>query len=223
MRNTVRIAVCSAALVALSGLAYAAPSLPVSIVNLPLSVTGTVSVGNTVPVTGTVNANITSGSVGIATTAANPLYVEGGDTARHAVEAACDVLFDSTGQAGCTLSTGGGAPLVPAGQILVIESISCRASVNHLSNPYSDLLLLISMPAAPNHANFYHNFLMSRFLSLTDGSPQLDYYAFATPMKMYAYGFPAATTNVFVQIQAGPFTAGVGGLTCSVSGYYVAQ
>ena len=223
MRDSLRFAVCSAALVALSGVAYAAPSLPVSIVNVPLPVTGTVNVGNTVPVTGTVNANITSGSIGISNTAGNPLYVEQGDTARHAVEAACDVLFDSSGQAGCNLSVGGGAPLVPAGQILVIESLSCRASVNHVSNPYSDLLLLISMPAAPNHANFYHNFLMSRFLSLTDGSPQLDYYAFAAPMKMYAYGFTSGTTNVFVQVQAGPFTSSVGGLTCSVSGYYVAQ
>lgn len=200
------------ALLALAGHAGAAPAIPVTVVNTP-----SVSVANPVSVTGTVNVNSAK---------ASPLFVDTDNPTRAAIGASCDATFDGTGHATCALSTTYPAtPLVPAGHTLVIETVTCSASINAAGSPYTygQLPVQLIMGAPPTGANFYHWFLMTRYLSLTGGSPQLDYYRLTSPTKMYAASVNGGSTNVYVDAQIGPSTANIGGVSCSVSGYLVAQ
>jgi hypothetical protein len=198
--------------------ATAATSIPVTVVNTP-----SVTVANPVTVTGTVNA---TGTVNVNSGKANPVFVDTDVNARNAIGASCDATFDANGHAICPLSTTYPAtPLVPAGRTLVIETLTCAASVNGAGTPYTygQLPVQLVMAAPPNGANFYHWFLLTRYLSLTNGSPQLDYYRLTSPTRMYAASVNGGSTDVYVDAQIGPSTANVGGVSCSISGYLVAQ
>jgi hypothetical protein len=173
----------------------------------PVPVSGTVAV-STLPA---VTLSGTS-AVSFSNTSSTPLFVDTGDTTRSGIGASCDSSFDSAGFAQCVIAT------VPAGQILVIETITCSASVATGSQIVPIVLNMGGTPiggGAPISLN--HRLLLTR--SATNGS--LDYYGITTPVRMYAAGGTDGSTNVSVFVGVGTSTANVGDLGCAISGHIV--
>jgi hypothetical protein len=218
-----------AAVLALVGTAATAQTTNVNVVNTPtVRVISPVKVGvvNTVPVTGTVNANITNGSVAVSNTKAAPLFVDTGDSARAAVGGECNGAFalasNGAGVASCTLAT------VPAGETLVIETITCRASIVQPSNPYLQLpaLLTVGAPTIGNPtsiAAIAHTLLLTPTVTLTGGNPPFTYFGLTAALRAYSASPATGSTNVGVELQAGGQTNGQGGIDCAFSGYTVTQ
>jgi len=200
------------------------PSIPVNVTNTPLPVTGNVNANITngsVPVSGTVAVSslppVTlngASSVSVSNTSAAPLFVDNGYTARTAIGAECDAQFDSSGQVNCSLAT------VPAGHTLVIETITCAASVA-TGSPIVPILLNMGGPpiGGGSPISLNHRLLLTKATSI--GS--LDYYGLTTPVKMYAAATAGGSTGVSVSMQVGPSTANQGDGTCAISGYLVTQ
>jgi hypothetical protein len=202
----------------------------VNVVNTPtVRVTNPVlrvGVTNTVPVTGTVNANITNGSVTVSNAKAAPLFVDTEGSTRAAVGAECDGTFavasNGSGVASCTLAT------VPAGETLVIETITCRGTIVQPSTPYLQLPVFLTV-AAPQLGNptslssITHTLLLTPILTLTGANPPLTYFGITAPLRVYSASSAAGSTSVGVQVQAGGQTSGQGGVDCAFSGYTVTQ
>jgi hypothetical protein len=203
-------------LVAVSGLAilvaglYAVNGTPASAAATPI-----VKVVNTpaeaVPVVG--NVRVHNGS-------ANPLNVD----IANAVGASCDGSFDAGGVAQCNIAT------IPEGQILVIEEVTCGASVLAGARIGSILLgmgspAVPSDPPVPGIRPVNHTLVLTRLFSVLDGSPQHDYYGLTNQVKMYAFGgLPGigGSSTVFVNAQSGG-TLNTGGVDCTISGHMLAQ
>jgi hypothetical protein len=180
-----------------------------------------VGVSGNVPVTGTVSANITNGSVAVSNTKAAPLFVDTGESARAAVGGECNGNF-SAGVAACTLAT------VPASQTLVIEMITCRASIVQPSTPFPQLpvLLNVGVPVIGNPATSYfvsHTLLLTPTSTLTGSSPPFTYFGVMAPMRVYSVSPAAGSTAVGVELHAAGQTDGQGGVVCTFSGYTVIQ
>jgi hypothetical protein len=193
--------ICLTGALGLASTAIAAPALPVTVVNVP-----SVNVANQVSV---------SGSVGVTNTKVAPLFVDTGNSARAAFAATCTAKYDSSGVATCALGS------APAGQILVIETISCNASLVNAAAPDNLLqlpvLLGFDAPAlGGGTSSLIHQLVLTHWLGIADSTPPLDYYALsATAVRITG-------TNVVVQAQTQPPQPATTGLTCAISGYAVA-
>jgi hypothetical protein len=203
--------------------ANAAKTNDVTVVNTPAEPVPTVVTNTPLPVQGTVNAHITNAivpisgtvavsslpAVGISNTSSTPLFVDTGDSARAGIGAACDANYDGSGVAQCTLAT------VPVGQILVIETITCGASV---ATGSAVLPIRLAMGAQPigGGAPFYvfHRLVLTK----TDTLSGLDDYGITTPVRMYVAGGTGVSVNSSITS-----SAGVGSLACAISGHMAAQ
>jgi hypothetical protein len=133
-----------------------------------------------------------------------------------------DDVRDANGVAECTITS------VPEGQILVIEQITCAVSAQHGVPIFAPVLTMASpaVPPSTQLLNLNHWLVPTFNGSVTDGSPQIDYYSLTTQVRMYASGGApgsAASYPVFVSSQLGPLTAGVGQLYCAISGHLTPQ
>ena len=211
----------AAAVMAFLSTASVAQTTNVDVVNTPsvrvanpvLRVGGSVTVVNPaaspVPVSGSVNATI-AGSV------------DAQGSARAAVSGYCTVanLYPS-GTGNCVLAS------VPAGQILVIESILCRALVP-AGVPFNVVILQLQAPAPGAGLQG-----LNHLLTLTP-TPNASFggntaYSLVTPIKLYAFGAAANSgagpTPVSVGVQAGalPPTNENPSLYCSMAGVVEGQ
>ena len=182
----------------LGSAAFAASSIPVTVVNPSLPVTGT---------------------VGVANAKTNPLFADTDGAARSAFTASCTTPYDSSGVATCTLAG------VPAGQAAVIETVSCNASLVQ-ANPPPDTLVQLPVllgftgpVLGGGTQGQIHQLVLTRWLSIPDGNPPLDYYALgATQVRITAV---AGNSPMLVQAQAGGAQPPSAGLSCTISGHTV--
>ena len=158
--------------------------------------------------------NTAAEPVPVGNTSSTPLFVNTGDSTRAAIGAQCDAHFDATGFAQCQIAT------VPAGQILVIETITCTASVA-TGTPVVPIVLNMGGPPIGGGAPISLNHRLLLTLAASNGS--LDYYGLTTPVKMYAAGGTGGSTGVFVFTGVGPGSANTGDLGCAISGHMASQ
>jgi hypothetical protein len=217
MRSTLR-RTCSSSLRAGAWLAFAAltsllpaaasaaPSIPVTVVNTP-----------------TVNANVTNATVGVSNSSAAPLFVTTQGAAASGVGSSCDVNLaasgSTTGTLQCQLST------VPAGKVLVIETLTCFALVVD-GTPFSTLVLTTGspnplLPAVGPLSTLNHFLPLTRQASGDYGS--LNAYGLISPVRIYAFGPTAAnggTVPIYVFGSVGyPAINGNPSLGCTMSGH----
>ena len=182
-----RRALLSLCAAAASASAFAAPSIPVTVTNSPA-----VTIANTP----TVNANISG-----------PIDAQG--SARSAVSTYCFVqsIDTATGNSSCTLAQ------IPAGKILVVESVLCFAHIPD-TIPFKSILLTMGAPN-PEFPGAGNQSTVNHFLMMTP-TPNGDYggnhtYMATAPIKLYAFGPPAAnggTGSLWANVQIGPYTIG---------------
>jgi hypothetical protein len=195
------------------------PAIPVSVVNTPL------------PVQGTVNANV-SGTVGVSslpavqlsgtptvnlnTTPATPLYVDADRSARNGFNSSCFTgnIDPINGQAGCTILT------IPAGRQVVIETISCQAELYAGHGP-GDVQLIV--PNVPFGGGAVTNESHLLTLSKQAGDATLDIWRMTSPLKAYASAPAQGAVGVGVFFRADPSLPNPQGILCTISGYEVGQ
>ncbi len=197
-------------------------SVPVSVVNTPLPVQGTVNANINNPsftVTGTVGVSslppVTLGgtsAVSLSNTKTTPVFVDTDNEARAGIGAQCFAPFDATGTANCLLAT------VPAGQTLVIETITCTAGVATGSLVVPGVL---TMAGAPIGGGGSVNLNHSLFFTKVGTAGTIDYYSLMSPVKMYAAAAWGGNTGVYLSVQVGASTANVGNAACAISGHMV--
>lgn len=203
------------------------PSVPVSVVNTPLpvsgnvgvsslpplnaTVTGNVGVTSLPPVTGTVNANVTgsvavtnSPTVSFSNTAAAPLYVDTDRAARNSFMAACSTTYDpNIGQASCTIF----GPIQSNGPI-VIETVACTAEVpSGQGVAQADLVI-------PNGGS---NFTIPLAMTLQSPGNPVDIWAITSQIHVFAQG-SGSSLGVFYR---GAPNLPPQGMNCVISGYTV--
>lgn len=202
--------------------AAAAPSIPVSVTNTPsvtIANSPSVTIAN-VPTVAVGSPVSVGNTVTVTSTAAQPVIVDEGYSARHAQGGNCFATFDATGTATCTLGT------VTSGQTFVIEAISCRVSLPAPS-PYQVFPALLLVPEAPIGASgsgsgFYsldHTLALQKTFS--NGSN--DYFAGTFPLKVAVPG-PASSGSTYpivIQAQGGGGASAVLGISCTATGYLV--
>jgi hypothetical protein len=137
----------------------------------------------------------------------------------------CDANIDPS-----VLTTACELAIIPAGQILVIESVFCTATIP-TNRPFSVVVMTYGapnpiFPGAGNLATVNHFLPMTPYPNGNYGD--ITYYSFASPVKLYAFGpslGTAATTSVGVNVQIGPFTMGstMPQFGCSIAGRYESQ
>jgi hypothetical protein len=193
----------------LPGPASAAPSVPVAVVNTP-----------------TVNANVTNATLGVSNTSAAPLFVTTQGAASSGVGSSCDVNLaasgSTTGTLQCQLST------VPAGKVLVIETLTCFALVVD-GTPFHTLVLTTGspnpmLPAVGPLATLNHFLPMTRQASGDYGS--LNTYGLISPVRIYAFGTPAGGGEVPIYVFGSvgyPAINGNPSLGCTMSGHLESQ
>lgn len=202
-----------------SAVAAIVPAIPVTVVNTPL------------PVQGSVNANV-SGTVGVSslpavvlsgtptvnlnTTPTTPLYVDADRPARNGFNVSCatpnvDPVF---GQASCTLLS------IPAGRQVVIETVSCQAELYGGDGPGDVQLIVPNVPFAPGIPDH-----VSHLLTLTkqSSSPSLDIWRTTTPLRAYASSPAGGSVDVGVFFRANPARPSPQDMLCTISGYMVGQ
>ncbi len=166
----------------------AAEAVPVNVGNASLPVT----IGNsTVPVS-------------LANTSATPLYVDG-DPARAGVGASCSILLYN-GESQCTLAA------VPTGKILVIESVTCAASVTSGSSFLPMVLIVPATAIGGGVYNMYHSLVLANTGSFGTNT----YYGLTTPLRLYAAG--GYSVLLMSNTDAASHSAG-----CSIAGHLVAR
>ena len=197
------------------------PSVPVTVVNNPLPVQGTVNanVSGTVAVS-SLPAVTLSGtpSVNLSTSPAAPLYVDTDRSARNSFTASCDTSnYDPvSGQASCSIFT------IPAGRQVVIESVSCTAEVAAGQGPGQADLIIPNIPygAAPTSAQgYYFPLAMSR-----QAGNGVDIWAITTPMRASGAAPTGGSVNIGVFFRASlPNLNPPQGMSCTIGGYVVPQ
>jgi hypothetical protein len=190
--------------------AAAVPAIPVTVTNTP-----------------TVNANVTNTSINVRNSSASPLFVDTGNAARTGMGSFCDVNLiqsgSTTGTLECQLST------VPAGQILVIETLTCFAQVV-TGTPFSSLVLTIGSPN-PMYPGAGNLSTLNHFLPLTRNTSGdyagLSAYGLISSVRMYAFGPTLANGGevpIYVFGNVGyPLINGNPSLGCTMSGHYESQ
>ena len=187
------------------------PSVPVTIVNTPLPVQGSV----TANVTGTVGVTSLPG-VNLNTTPTAPLYVDAERPARNGFNVSCFTgnVDSVNGQAGCTLLA------IPAGRQVVIETISCQAELFAGQGPGDVQWIVPNTPftaGGPDH--------VSHLLTLTKqaSTPSLDIWRMTTPLRAYASAPSQGSVGVGLFFRANPASPPPQDMTCTISGYMVGQ
>ncbi len=202
-----------------AGSAVLTPAVPVTIVNTP------------VPVQGTVNANVT-GTVGVSslpavqlsgtptvnlnTAPTAPLYVDSDRPARNGFNASCATgnIDPTYGQASCTLFT------IPAGRQIVIETISCQAELFAGQGP-GDVQLIVPNSQFPVNGTDHVSHMLT--LAKQSSSPNLDIWRMTSPLKAYGSSPSGGSVDVGLFFRADPASPNPQGILCTISGYIVGQ
>lgn len=189
------------------------PSLPVTVVNTPLPVTGTVNANIGTPSvningTPTVNANVT-------TSPTAPLYVDTDRPERNGFNASCytPAVDDVYGQASCTLFQ------VPAGREMVIESVACNAFLVTGNIPGQADIVTANVSAGPLPDP--GEVLFPIALSKTGSQNGLDLYQIMTPFKIYASSPADGAISIGIFYRTNPSSSYPQALSCSVAGHIV--
>lgn len=164
-------------------------NLPVTIANASVPVT---LGGATVPVS-------------YSNTRTTPLFVDPGSTARAAVGDQCSIAIYN-GEDHCVLAD------VPEGKILVIETLSCGATVVAGTSPAMRLTTPIPNMDRSGFVNLNHTIA----LTLSGHVGSNDYYRLTTPVRMYASG--GFSVSVGVSAADGSHSA-----SCAFSGHLVTE
>jgi hypothetical protein len=190
--------------------AYGQAAIPVRITNIPLPVTGTVAVSSLPAVTlsGTPAVNLNS-------TANTPVYVDADRSARNGFNASCATgPLDSSGQAQCLLLT------IPEGRKVVIESVSCQASLAAGQGPGDVQLILPNVPFGGGATTNVSHLLA---LSKQAGDASVDIWRMTTPLRAYASAPTSGSVGVFLFFRANPTSPQPQGILCAISGYAIGQ
>jgi hypothetical protein len=189
--------------------AVATPALPVAVTNTP-----------------TVNANVVNSAITVQNTRAAPLFVSTQPVPSSGMGSSCDIrqtpgATDGTLQ--CQVS------LVPAGKVLVIETMTCFAQVVD-GTPFNGLVLTVGapnplLPAAGNLATLNHFIPLTRNANGDYGG--INAYAMISPVRIYAFGGDPVTGGdvpiyVFGGVGTNP-TNTFPSLGCTISGHFEAQ
>ena len=201
--------------------ASAVAPVPVQVTNTPLPVQGTVNahINNaTVPVSGSVAVSSLppvqlSGTspVTFTNTSSTPLFTENEGAARSAVAATCDFVFtDPPSQLSCQLAT------VPQAQILVIETVTCRAT-SPPGVPVGPFSLYVASSAISGGSFYQYYDLPLRRASSSSSSS--DDYDLISPLR--AYALPGTGVSIIGVGQSSPQLQA--GISCTIAGHLVAQ
>lgn len=152
------------------------PTTPtVNVGTLP-AISGSVSVSN-FPNTQNVSFNGTAQPISFSNTSTTPLFVDTNGPAREAVSGNCNAQgTNASGVTSCTLV------LVPAGKVLVVESLSIRVKIS-ASKQIEDNGCSISANDVSGNATF-NFFTPALVLQGSDGT--LNYYTWGGPVTLYA-------------------------------------
>lgn len=204
------------------------PAVPVTVVNTPLSVTGSVGVTGNVnaAVTGNVNASVT-GTVAVTNTptvnfsnsATTPIYVDTDRSARNAFIAACSTgpVTPSSPQVQCSPF------LVPPSSTAVIETVACTAEVAPGLGIGQALLVVPSATNAPI------NIPLAMTNQTNNLNESVEIWAMTSQVRIYAFGanLPGiAGSPIWVNFGATAASLTTGapqGMNCVISGYVVPQ
>ncbi len=171
------------------------------------------------------NANIVN-PVTVQNTMATPLFVSAPALPSSGMGSSCDIR-QAPGASSPTLQCQ--LSVVPAGKVLVIETMTCFAQVVD-GTPFNGLVLTVGapnplLPGAGKLATLNH------FIPLTR-NPSGDYgginaYAVISPVRIYAFGGDPATGGsvpiyVFGNVGINP-TNTLPSLGCTISGHFEAQ
>jgi hypothetical protein len=166
-------------------------------------------------VQGSVNASVT-GTVSVKTAPTSPVYVDTDRPARNGFNASCFTppIDPVSGQSSCNLLS------IPAGQQVVIETVSCQAELPAGQGP-GDVQLIV--PNTPFGGGPVTN--VSHLLALTKqaGDSTLDIWRMTTPLRAYASAPSAGSVNVGLFFRGYPASPAPQGIICAISGYVVGQ
>jgi hypothetical protein len=191
MRAIARILVASVALLAVvsavgmltTRAARAAHTSDVRVVN---------TTGESVPVT-------------VASAPSAPVFADTDGAARAGIGAECDIAFYN-GETQCTLAN------VPAGSVLVIDMVTCGASVAGGSAFPGVTLLVPSKAIGGGVYGIYHQLSLAH----TGTIGGTDFFGAATPVRIYAAGgYPV---NVLANAAAGSHD-----VLCTIAGHLVGE
>ena len=118
------------------------------------------------------------------------------------------------GQASCTIFT------IPAGRQVVIETAACTAAVPTGTGVGQADLIIPNIPyggGAP--INYYYNLAMTL---QSNGAP-VDLWGMTTQFRAYAAAPSSGTVGIGVFFRSGASAAIPEGMSCTISGYLVAQ
>jgi len=194
------------------------PAIPVSVVNTPL------------PVQGTVNANV-SGTVGISslpavqlsgtptvnlnTTPTAPLYVDTDRPDRNGFNASCFTgdVDPTFGQAQCLILT------IPAGREVVIESLACNSLLISGNVPAQASLVMPNVSAGP----FPNNPGINVPIALSKGwsTQSYDYYQVMTPVHYYGSAYSDGGVDIGIFFRTSYSASAPQGLSCTIGGHMV--
>jgi hypothetical protein len=156
--------------------AAATPSLPVTVVNTPLPVSGTVSANQSGAWTVGVNNFPASTPISFSNTSTTPLFVDTERAARENVSYECTTSIPASGGGDVVCLPG---YTVPAGQILVIDSVSLFVYLD-TGTQISSAALLIK----PSSGATQFFFPLTK-MSTGVGAPALDGYAWSGQYSLY--------------------------------------
>jgi hypothetical protein len=197
------------------------PSIPVVVTNTPL------------PVTGSVNANIGTPTVNVASlpavqlsgtpavsftnTANTPIYVDTDRAARHSFDASCDTGYDSTsGQGQCQIFT------IPPGAQIVVETVACTAEVPTGQGVGQADLIVPNIPYGGDPgsaAQYYFNLAMTNQTGSSNGS-SVDIWGLTNQVHIYGGAPTGGSVGVFA-FYRGSASALPQGMNCNIAGYVV--
>jgi hypothetical protein len=204
-------------------------SVPVSVVNTPLPVQGTVTanidgmptVNANINGTPTVNANINgTPAVTLNTTPTTPVYVDADRPARNSFDASCNTgnVDPVYGQASCTIFT------IPAGRQVVIETAACTAELAAGTGPGQADLIIPNIPygAAPGSGpiGYYYTLAMSKQADGAAVGASVDLWGMTTQFRAYGAAPAAGTVDIGVFFRAN-LSSAPQGMNCTISGYVV--
>jgi hypothetical protein len=202
------------------GAAPPPPSVPVTVVNTPLPVQGMVTAqisNTTLPVAGTVSVGNLPAvqAVSLSNTATTPLYVDADRSGRNGFGASCftPAVDPTFGQASCTLAT------VPAGEEVVIETVSCSADVATGNIP--QIQIIVPSPPLGGGAPLSLNHFLA--LNRQGGNSTIETWAYSSLLRAYAVSPSGGTTDIGVFFRTNPSAAVVENAICSISGYVIGQ
>jgi hypothetical protein len=207
--------------------AYSQASIPVRVTNTTVPVSGTVNVSSlpavtlsgtpAVQITGTPTVQLSgTPAVSLSTTPTTPLFVDTDRPARNGFNASCYTgdVDNTYGQASCRLLT------IPAGRQVVIESLSCQASLVAGDGPGDVQLILPNIPLGGGPVtNVSHLITLQKQVEVSTFA----IWKTTTPFRAYASAPAGGSVGVGLFFRANYSPSSPQGITCAVSGYMVGQ